>query len=117
MPAQVAPHLGGELAGVDGLLDEAVAADGEARLLVALGGDRDDRDVAQRRLTAQPERHFVAVEARDVEVDQHQIGALPDREAHALEAVGRVDDLVALGHEKLSYEKTIGRVVFDMKNA
>ncbi len=73
---------------VDRLLDEAVAADGEARVAVPLGGDRDDGHVAQRRLAAQPERHLVAVEAGDVEVDEDQVGPLRQSAAHALEAVG-----------------------------
>ena len=114
---QVLPDQAGEAARVDGLLDEAVAPDGEARVAIALGGDGDDGHAAERRLAAQAERHLVAVEPGDVEVDEDQVGPLRQRRAHALEAVGGVDDLVPLGGEELAHEQAVPRVVLDVKNA
>ena len=117
-PRQVPAHELREAARVDGLLDEAVAPDGEARVAVALGGDGDDGHAAERRLAPQAQRHLVAVEPRDVEVDEHQVRAAA---ASALRtpsspSVG-VDDLVPVGREELADEKAVARVVLDVKNA
>src|SRR5205807_2191448 len=60
MAAEILPDLPGEVARVDRLLDEPVAADGEARLLVPLGGDRDDRHAVERSLAPQAKRDLVA---------------------------------------------------------
>ena len=50
---------------------------------------------------------LVAVEAGDVEVDEDEVGPLRDGEAHALEAVGGVDDLVPVGREELAHEEAV----------
>ena len=61
----------------------------------------------ERGLAAQPERDLVAVEARDVQIDQHEVGPLRQSAADPLEAVGGVDDLVAVGREQLAHEKPV----------
>ncbi len=104
-PAEVAGHLLGEVARVDGLLEEAVAADGEARVAIALRGDRDDRDTVERRLGPQTERDLEPVEAGNIQVDEDDVGALGDGETNAFETVGRVDHLVAVTGEELADEQ------------
>ena len=116
--AEVLAHLAREVARVDRLLDEAVAADGEARLAIALGGDGDDRHAVERRLAAQAQRHLVAVEARDVQVDEHEIGPLREIARRTpFEAVGGVDHLVPVGREELADEEPVPRVVLDVQHA
>jgi hypothetical protein len=117
VPTEIQPDDGREAAGIDGLLDEAVAADGKARVPVSFGRDGDDAQALERRLASQTERHLVSIEARDVDVDEHQIRVDLDGAPNPFETVGRIDDLVPLRHEELSHEETIGRIVFDVKNA
>ena len=40
-----------------------------------------------------------------------------ERAAHALQPVGRVDDLVPLGGEELAHEQAVPGVVLDVKHA
>ena len=117
LPADVAGDLPGEVARVDRLLHEAVAADGEARVAIAFGRDGDDGHAVERGLGAKPERDLEAVEAGDVEVDEHEVRPLRDGEAHALEAIGSVDHLVTVGREELADEQPIARVVLDVQHA
>ncbi len=113
---EVALDHGGERARVDGLLQEAVAAHGEAGLAIALGGDGHDGDAGERGLAAEAEGDFEAVEAGDVEVHQDQIRPLGAGEAHAFEAVGGVDHLVPGALEQLADEEAVGRIVFDVED-
>ncbi len=115
-PLRYLEMTAGEAARVDGLLEEAVAADGEARLAVALGGDGHDGDARELGLAAQAQGDLEAVEAGDVDVDEDEIGRLRHREAHALEAVGRVDHLVAGAVEQLADEEPVRRVVLDVED-
>ena len=117
LAADVARDLLREVARVDGLLHEAVAADGEARVAIALGGDRDDGHAVERRLGAKAQRDLEAVEAGDVQVDEDDVRPLRDREANALETVGGVDHLVTVGREELADEQPIARVVLDVQHA
>ncbi len=116
MPGEVLADQRREASRVNGLLDEAVAPHGEARVALPLGGDRDDRNAAQRRLAPQPQRDLVAVEARDVEIDEDQIGPGRQSAANPLEAVDGVDDLEALGREQFAHEETVPGVVLDVQN-
>lgn len=50
-------------------------------------------------------------------IDEDDVRALRDREADALQAVGRVDDLVAVGREQLPHEQPVARVVLDVEHA
>jgi hypothetical protein len=113
----VLANQGGEAARVDRLLNEAVAPDREARVAVALGRDGDDPDAAERGLAPEAQRHLVPVEAGDIEVHEHEIGAGGKRAADALEAVGRVDHLVSFGGQQFADEEAIRRVVLNVKNA
>ena len=72
LPAEEAPDLAREDAGVDGLLHEAVAPHGRARVAVSLGGDCDDWHADERRLAPQAKRDLVAVEARNVQVHEDE---------------------------------------------
>ena len=116
MPTEKLPHLARELARIDRLLHESVAPDREAGLLVTLGRDGDDGNAVERRLAAKAQRDLVAIQPRDVEIDQHQIGALRDREAYAFKAVRGVDHLDALRGQELSHEEAISGIVFDVQN-
>jgi len=107
----------GETSGIDGLLNEAIASDRKARVSIAFGGYRDDPQALERRFTTQSQGYLVPIEPGNVEIHEHEIGAILDSEPHSFEPIGRIDDLMAFGHEKLSDEKTVGGVVFDMKNA
>src|SRR5262249_13416758 len=54
--------------------------------------------------------------ARDVDVDEHEVGRIADGEADALEAVDGVDDLVAHVLEELSHQEPVRRVVLDVED-
>ena len=116
-PDEVEAHERGEAARVDGLLDEAVASDGEARVAIALGRDRDDGHPPERRLAAQAQGHLVSVESGNVQVDEDEVRPGGERATHPLEPVGGVDDLVALGRQELAHEQAIGGIILDVKNA
>ena len=51
------------------------------------------------------------------EVDEDDVRSLRDREPHAFEPVGRVDDLVPVGREELADEQAVSRVVLDVEHA
>jgi hypothetical protein len=114
--AEEALDLRGEAAHVDRLLDEAIAAHGEARLAVAFGRDRHDRHARERVRAAQAQRDLVAVEVRDVQIDDDQIRRRLLREAHALEAARRVEHLVTRRCEDLAHEQAAPRVVLDVED-
>lgn len=107
----------GKLPGVDGLLDVAVGAKGEAGLPIPFGGDRDDGNLFEAGDAPNPKGDFVAVEVRDVDVDEDQIRVNLRREAHAFEAALGVEDLVACGGEQLLDEAAAVGIVFDVENA
>src|SRR5829696_5640523 len=90
--------LGEELARAEGLGDIAVAACSLRLRLVAgegVGGDRDDRDVLQRRIGLDPPGGLVAVEHRELDVHQDQVRLVLDRHGEAGGAVMRLQELVA----------------------
>ncbi len=105
--AEVAGDDRREGARVDRLLEEAVAADGEARLAIALGGDRHDGHAGERRLAAQAQGDLESVEAGDVEVDEDEVGLLRTGETYPFEAVGGVDHLVPSVLEELADEQPV----------
>ena len=76
-----------------------------------------NRHAFQAAVGPKTQRDLVPVEAWNVQVDQHEIGPLRERQTHAFEAVGRFDDVHAVGDEELSDEQTIARIVFDMQDA
>jgi hypothetical protein len=117
MAPQIKADDRGETAGINGLLNESIASDRKARVSIALGGYGDDPQALQRWLAPQSQGYLVSIEPGNVEIHEHEVGAILDRESHSFEPIGRIDDLMAFGHEKLSDEKTVGGVVFDMKNA
>ena len=115
---QVALDRLGELARVDGLLQEPVAADGEARVAIPFGGDGHDGHAGERGLAAQPQGDLVAVEPGHVEVDQHQIGPLarsrgctPSRPSAA-----SITSCPAVC-EELADEEPVAGIVFDVEDA
>ena len=116
MAGEVALDLVGEAAGVDRLLHEAIGADGQAGLLVALGGDRDDRRALQLGDAAQAQRHLVAVQVGHVDVDQHEVRLLGFGQSHALEASLGVQYLVAGSVEQLPHQQAVGGIVFDVED-
>ena len=116
-PADVPRDLLREVPCVDRLLEEAVAADGEARLAIAFGGDRDDRHAVERGLGAEAQRDLEAVEAGNIQIDEDDVRTLRDRKSNSLEPVGRVDDLVSVARQQLSDEQPVPRVILDVQNA
>src|SRR4029079_18490142 len=58
-----------------------------------------------------------AVEPRNVEVDQHQIRLVREREPNSRQAVRSVHHLQPLCRQELSNEEAVSRIVLDMKNS
>src|SRR5207245_5758008 len=112
--AQVPLDRLGEFTGVDGFLQKSVASDGEARVAVALGRDGDDGHAAERRFAAQSQRHFVAVEPGQVQVDEDEVGPFRAGELDSFETVDRLGHRVAGRLKQLANEKAVAGVVFDV---
>src|SRR5581483_7668607 len=112
--------LGKKLARAVRLGDIAVAA-GVARLsLVArqrIGGDGDDRHLADLRQGADAPRRLVAVDAGKLDVHQDQVGALARGRRDAGDAVDRLDQLVAGRRHQVADDPAIVLGVFDDKDA
>src|SRR6266702_2313960 len=84
-------QLAGELLYVDGLLDVAVAADGEREAAVAVRGEHHDGALIEPLVRAQPCRGLVAVEAGELDVAEDEIGMRGDGEIDARHAVGGLE--------------------------
>ena len=99
-----------------GLGEEVVGAGVERRDHVTRRGVRGDDHHRQRRgqrIGAQLAADLVAVHARQVEVEQHQLRRVLDDRAHAGLAVSQADHPVALALEDACKQDALRRLVFD----
>jgi hypothetical protein len=106
--------------GVDRLLDVAVASGLHRPRPVRrhrVRGDRDDRDGGQRRVGLQRARDRIAVHARQLDVQQHQRGALARRHCQPGRAVGGMQHLPAVRLQQEGHEVTVVLVVLDQQDA
>ena len=86
-PAQEGLHPSHELAHAERLRQVVVGADGQADDevgLVVAGGEHQHRDVA---VLLDAAAHLQAVEAREHQVEEHQVGVQERRQVDAREAV------------------------------
>ena len=88
-------------------------ADDLVHLLVARGQEQDRRLVAR---AAQPAQHLEAVDARQADVEDHEVGCVVRRELEAFFAVARDGDLVALLLECVLDAPRDGVFVLDDQN-
>ena len=101
---------------VDRLADEAVEAGGGDLAAIGRhhrGGERDDRDARASRIGAQLPQRLDAVDAGQLDVHQHEVGLLLDRQAHALLAGHGLERVVALGLQHVARELHVLLVVLD----
>jgi tetraacyldisaccharide-1-P 4'-kinase len=115
-PCKIASNEFTELTRVDRFLNEPVAAHDETCLAVALRRDGYNRHVVKMLLAPQAQRNLVAVESRDIHVDQNQLGLRALGKPHAFETILRVDHLVTVSSQELSDEQAIAWVVLDVQN-
>ncbi len=95
-PAQEGPDAGRELLGHEGLGDVVVGPGLEARddvVAVGAGGDHDDRHPA---VVPDPAAHREAVEAGQVEVEEHDVRVVAVHGLESLLAVRGLGDVVPL---------------------
>ena len=113
-PPQQRLHAGDELADAERLGDVVVGAELEAAddlLLLALGGEHDDRQL-ELPLADLP-ADFVAVELRQHDVEQQQVGRFAERRGESGVAVRGRADVVALRAKIVGQPAEQGGVVFD----
>ena len=112
-------HLLGERVDVDRLLDVAVAAGHQGALTIAfhrVGGDRDDRGVGEGRERLDHRHHLVAVDGRQVHVQQDQRRLLADGGLDPGQSVLGVDDRVPLRLEDGADQHAVLAVVLDVED-
>src|SRR5665213_1294394 len=112
--------LGKKLARAVGLRDIGVAA-GRTRLrFVArqrIGGDDDHRDRLQCRIGLDPPSRLVAVEQRQLNIHQDEVGLVQRRGGQRCLAVMRLDHLVAGGTQEIAQDLPVVLMVLDHQNA
>src|SRR5687767_4601966 len=99
--------------------DVGVAARGERLDVVAaqrVRGHGDDRDVAELRVGLDAPGRLVAVEARELDVHEDQVGTLLLRRRHALLPRGRLDRLQATARQQQPEDAPVLLVVVDRQH-
>ena len=116
-PAQQRPDPGQQLLALEGLDQVVVGAAVEAVdavLGLGAGGQHQDRHVA---VGAQPAADLDAVEARQAEVEDDQVGDEAGGDVERLDPVGRGADLVALVAQRAAQDVGDLGVVLDEQDA
>ncbi len=109
-------HAREQLDLLEGLGNEVVGAGVERLdhvLARRVGGDDDHRQGRSQRIGAQPPANLEAVEARQVEVEQHQVGLMLDDRAQPVLAVANADRLVGGRLEHAQQHLALSLVVLD----
>ena len=117
-PQELGDHAG-EAVNVDRLGDVAVAPGGEDPLPVAgvrVGRERHDERRGKGGKRAERGRRLVAVEARETDVQQDEVGPLANRLVDALQTILGLEELVPLSHQEPADETPVVRVVLDVED-
>src|SRR5215471_11065158 len=118
--SQILLDLGQELARAEGLRHVVVAA-GEPRLLLVtaqrIGRDHDDGDRLEIGIGLDTPRRLVAVEQRQLDIHEDQVGAARLRGCHRVLAVLGFDQVEARPGEEIMQDLSGVLLVFDHENA
>src|SRR5215471_6556463 len=117
---QVLTNFRQQLARAEGLWNVVITAR-LARLLLLpterIGGDRDDRDRSQSRITLDFASDGVAVHDRQLNIHQNEVRSLFRDSREGLFAVFRLGDFVIGSTQHVANDLAIIRLVLDQKNA
>ena len=89
----------------------------ESACFLTGGHDEDERGAALRIERVDLSAHFKAVDAREQQIEQNEVGNAVLEALQSLLARGARDDTVAAGPEDLGEEPTVGLIVLDEQNA
>src|SRR5580704_6838676 len=113
-------HFGEELARAEGFGDIAVATGFPGLGLVSgegVGSDRDDRYPGQLRDRADLAGRLVAVDHRELDVHQDQVGPVGLRHRHSLGAVHRLEEFIVKAGQQVADDLPIVLGVLDDQDA